>query len=624
MENFDEDHHTDIDQAEGKQFSGASVFAIGIVMLAIGLVTGWLIGRPVNMPPERVSVLQESSNEAQDQSTNSGNVSINSEAIDTAPVSPAEVAQIEPIVNSDDVDFPLPTPTFVEPETRLVLGDPNAPVKIVEFSDYECPFCARYSQSTFLRLKQNYIDTGRVYYEFKDFPLTSIHPTAPRVHEAGQCVFELNGSDAYWEAHDIFFNTQDRWGGNMPQAQQDAVLVELMAELDVDEAELRNCLESGRYVADVQADMDEGRQLGLTGTPSFFINGFPLVGALPYDVFEEVIGLAEAGELAQVIASSQQEQQQAAIAQATAEAAAQLPVDVILGESPAKGDPNAPVTIVEYSDYQCPFCARHATTTMAPLQNYIDAGHVYYVFKDFPIDSIHPQAQKAHEAARCARELGGEDAYWDMHNLLFENQSSWGSPIPPNHISPIKALAGQLGLDQAAFDTCLDSDKYYEAVRAEVAEGIAFSITGTPTFFINGERLVGAQPFETFEGIILQLAAEAGQPIMQPVVNKGYQDISVDDLVGMLPDKAFTLLNTHVPYAGDIPNTDLSIPFDQLFENQDKLPADKDAPIVVYCRSGSMSTNAAETLVQLGYTNVMEVDGGMNAWTQIGQVLDSK
>ena len=442
------------------------------------------------------------------------------------------------------------------------------------------------------------------------------------MHEAGQCVYELNGSETYWKAHDVFFNTQDRWGGNLPQDQQDAVLIELMEELNVDGAALQSCLDSGRYVADVQTDIDEGRSLGLTGTPSFFINGFPLVGALPYDVFEEVIRLAEVGELAQVIADSQREQQQAAAAQATAEAAANLPVEVNLGDAPGKGDPNAPVVIVEYSDYQCPFCARHATNTMTPLQTYIDSGQVYYVFKDFPIDSIHPQAQKAHEAARCARELAGVDAYWQMHDVLFENQSSWGSPVPPNHIPEIKVLASQLGFDQTEFDTCLDSDKYYDAVRAEVNEGIGFAISGTPTFFINGERLVGAQPFETFERIILQLAAAAGETGSDEVTGKGYQDISAGELASMLAAKDFTLINTHIPYAGDIPNTDLTIPFDQIPDYLDQLPEDKNAPLVIYCRSGNMSTQAAETLVELGYTNVMEVDGGMNAWTQLGQALE--
>ena len=391
----------------------------------------------------------------------------------------------------------LSTPASIQSETVRTLGDPNAPVTIVEFSDYQCPFCRRHVEQTLSLIEENYIDTGRVYYVFKDFPIAALHPLAYRLHEAALCVSDEAGTEGYWQAHDLFFANTDNFAvGGLETL--DAIILTEFVQAGL--PDISECLQSNKYAEAVQADLNEGRSLGVNGTPAFFINGFPISGAQPYEVFENAIGLAEIGKLQEAFQESAQAQ-----AEATAQAA--LPKEVPLSDEPSKGPADAPITIVEYSDYQCPFCLRHFQQTMPQLQQYIDAGQVRYIFKDFPLQNIHPQSQKAHEAARCAREIGGDEMYWSMHDLLFSRQEEWAQVSVPNHVAVLKTFASEAGLAQDEFDECLDSDRYYDAVNAELAEGTQLGVRGTPAFFINGQPLSGAQPFPIFQQIIEQLLA---------------------------------------------------------------------------------------------------------------------
>jgi protein-disulfide isomerase len=156
----------------------------------------------------------------------------------------------------------------------------------------------------------------------------------------------------------------------------------------------------------------------------------------------------------------------------------------------ARGPREAPVSIVEFSDYHCPFCRTVVGTLKQLLAQYPD--RVRWVFRDFPIAGLHPEAQAAHEAARCAGEQG---KFWPYHDLLFER--------PPD-VSPaaLRALAAQVGVEAAAFGQCLDSRKYRGAVNADIEAGTKLGITGTPTFFINGAMLVGNQPLADFQRLI--------------------------------------------------------------------------------------------------------------------------
>lgn len=460
-----------------------SLLLPALLLLLVGGLVGYVIGRQSVAPPVTETAVNP---------------------LIIAPTADATAPAATNLLNND-ASSPFgsapagPTPASITPETLRALGDPNAPVTIVEFSDYQCPFCLRHFQQTMPQLKAEYIDTGRVYYVFKDFPITSLHPVAPRIHEAARCAGEIGGSVGYWQAHDSFFNNSQQLT-DLPQPDLDNVLVSLLAEVEIAEEAVRECLASGRYTDAVNADLTEGQSLGVNGTPGFFVNGYPVPGAQPYELFQQVIAMAEEGRLAEAYQSPP--------AANNSPPSAGQPAVVPFSDEPAKGLPDAPITIVEYSDFQCPFCLRHFQQTLPQLQSYIDAGQVRYVFKDFPIHSIHPQAQKAHESARCARELGDDEAFWTMHDLLFINQEQWANNA--DHVALFKSLAGEMELPQDEFDECLDSGRYADAVNAELDEGVQLGVRGTPSFFINGQPLVGAQPFSVFEQAIETLLAEEG------------------------------------------------------------------------------------------------------------------
>jgi protein-disulfide isomerase len=161
----------------------------------------------------------------------------------------------------------------------------------------------------------------------------------------------------------------------------------------------------------------------------------------------------------------------------------------IAATDPVKGPATAPVTIVEFSDFQCPFCARVNPTLDQVRKTYGDK--VRIVFKDFPLPN-HPEAPKAAEAAHCAGEQG---KYWELHDRMFANQGALQVPA-------IKQHAAAIGLDTNAFNQCLDSGKHASRVAANMKSGEALGVGSTPTMYVNGRPVVGAQPFEYFKAVI--------------------------------------------------------------------------------------------------------------------------
>ncbi len=163
--------------------------------------------------------------------------------------------------------------------------------------------------------------------------------------------------------------------------------------------------------------------------------------------------------------------------------------DVTIGDAPVRGSRNAAVTIVEFADYQCPYC-QQMHPELKVLQEEL-AGKVALVFKDFPLD-MHVNAEKAAEAARCAGEQG---KYWDFHDILFHNSERL-------EVSQLKQYARDLKLNQANFDTCLDSGKEAAAIQKDLAQGRQLGVRGTPSFFFNGRMLSGSMDYYTLRGIV--------------------------------------------------------------------------------------------------------------------------
>jgi protein-disulfide isomerase len=171
--------------------------------------------------------------------------------------------------------------------------------------------------------------------------------------------------------------------------------------------------------------------------------------------------------------------------------------DLVDDNDPVLGDKDAPVTIVEFSDFQCPFCARFRTQTFEQIKTeYIDTGKVKFVYKDFPLDSIHSNARSAAEAAECANEQG---KFWEYHDLLFEKQREWASATGNDLF---KQYAADLRLDTEKFNDCIDSKKYASEVSDDLKAATSAGGRGTPYFIVGSTPVSGARPFSAFQEAI--------------------------------------------------------------------------------------------------------------------------
>ena len=182
-------------------------------------------------------------------------------------------------------------------------------------------------------------------------------------------------------------------------------------------------------------------------------------------------------------------------------------VDVSADDDPYLGNSSAPVKIIEFSDFQCPFCRAFWKDTLPLIKkDYVDTGKVQFVYRDFPL-SFHPASVPSALAADCAKE---QNKYWEFHDKMFSEEEKKGTGTITYGVTELKKWAKEIGLNTGNFNQCLDSQKYKAEVDKDTADGSKAGVSGTPTSFINGIAIVGAQPYSNFKTAIDKALAEAG------------------------------------------------------------------------------------------------------------------
>ena len=386
-----------------------------------------------------------------------------------------------------DEDSPVPVSS-----RDPMWGKREAPVTIVMFGDFQCPFCSRVVP-TIEQVKAAYgPENVRVVWKNEPLPF---HPNARPAAEAGQIVLTIGGSDAFFKFHDLAFKNQS-------QLSPENYRLWAIAS-GVDGKAYDKALLAHTAAPKIDEDIALAKKIDANGTPSFRINAIALSGAQPLERFKQVVDTELAKALAKTAGGTPKNQIYVVMSkenftQPAAKKTDEEPADtktvwrVPVDSSPIRGNVDAPVTIVEFGDFQCPFCKRAEQTMDKIRDTYGDKVRV--VWKHDPLP-FHPRAEPAAELAIEARLEKGDAGFFRAHDKLFDAQ-------PKLEDEDLFKLAAQLGLDAAKVKTAIRDKKHKKDIDADMELADDVQATGTPHFFVNGRRLVGAQPFETFQKVI--------------------------------------------------------------------------------------------------------------------------
>ena len=332
----------------------------------------------------------------------------------------------------------------------------------------------------------------------------------------------------FWEMHDKLFANQT--------ALTRADLDKYAKEIGLDMTKYAAAMDSHKFKDRIKHDSEDAEKYGARGTPNFFINGRNLRGAQPVEAFKSTIdeelkkadeklksGVSRANLYAELTKAGLDKAAPPPPPPAAAgEPDANTVYKADLGSHPVRGAKDAPVTIVMWSDFQCPFCSRVEPTLSKIEEDY--KGKVRVAWRDLPL----PFHQNAMPAAKAARAAGEQGKFWEMHDKLFANQANLDRPN-------LDKYAEELKLNMTKFKAVMDSDKYKKEIEADSEAGAKIGARGTPAFFINGRYLSGAQPIDKFVALIdeemkkanekIQAGTPAASYYQQVVLDKGLKQL---------------------------------------------------------------------------------------------------
>lgn len=349
-------------------------------------------------------------------------------------------------------------------------GSGKAPVTVMVFSDFESFPCAR-SAAVLAGILGANRDVRLI---FKHAPAAT-NPNAMLAHEA---VLAAGAQGKFWEMHDVLFANQ--------QHLTRADLVGYAKQIGLNLPAFEQALDRHTYLPVIESDLAEAKGLGVTTTPTFFVNGRRLVGPQGYAALEAVIASVLAG-----VPPSQRVPEEIVASGPTQQ--------INLENAPTRGLASAPVSLVEFSDFECPFCAQATPVVKDLLAVY--PTQVRFAFKNYPLP-MHKESPLAHEAALAA---GAQGKFWEMHDLVFSTQDKLSR-------DDLIAKANQLGLDVPRLTRDLDSHRFKLQVDADRQEGNRLGVDGTPFFFINGHAISGAVGLPEFKQLIDAALKEVNAP----------------------------------------------------------------------------------------------------------------